>query len=294
MKIIESALKYLREGVSVIPMSPENKRPLVAWSEFQKRLPTEGEIVDMFEKNPRAMIGLVTGKISNIFVVDCDSESATKKIQEQLPDSYVCPVAQTPRGGNHFYFQYPSDKNIPTRAAIFDHCDIRGQGGCIVCPPSINSKGGKYAWLGGLELTPDTLQAPPAPLLMLMCNPKVAPLINNNKYIEGCDQLVTNNPLFSVGRRDTDLFTLANFLVKSGMPEGEIFKYLDFIVRSWGECDETWINTKVQSAFKRQEARERNLSEEIREWILVTDGHFLVTDSHKELNLVTPSISFCK
>ncbi|HHT9137237.1 MAG TPA: DnaB-like helicase C-terminal domain-containing protein [Candidatus Wunengus sp. YC60] len=71
------------------------------------------------------------------------------------------------------------------------------------------------------------------------------------------------------------------------MPEGKIFKYLYFIVRSWDECDETWINTKIQSALKRQETRERNLSEEIREYVLSTKGVFLSTDVHKDLDLST-------
>jgi hypothetical protein len=71
------------------------------------------------------------------------------------------------------------------------------------------------------------------------------------------------------------------------MPEADIFKYLDFIVRSWGEHDETWINTKIQSALKRQEMRERSLSEEVRAYVLSTKGVFLSTEVHKEIDLST-------
>ena len=135
MKIIDSALQYREMGFSVIPSNPDNKSPLVKWTEFQNRLPTEREVSTWWKQYPKAMIAIVTGKVSNLFAVDCDDGSAIEKIQTQLPDSYICPVAQTPRGGRHFYFRYPSDVGISTKTAIFDHCDIRGQGGCIVCPP---------------------------------------------------------------------------------------------------------------------------------------------------------------
>ncbi|HHT9137238.1 MAG TPA: bifunctional DNA primase/polymerase [Candidatus Wunengus sp. YC60] len=187
--MIDSAMEYLRQGRSVIPMSPKHKRPLVAWSEFQSRLPTEQEVCDMFKQYSKAMVGMVTGKVSGVFVVDCDNDIAVEKIQSQLPESYVCPIAQTPRGGRHFYFQYPSDMDIPTKTSIFDHCDIRGQGGCIVCPPSINSKGGQYRWLDGLELTPESLQAPPEPLLALMRSLTGAHnIINKHIHTKGCGQ----------------------------------------------------------------------------------------------------------
>ena len=44
------------------------------------------------------------------------------------------------------------------------HCDIRGQGGVIVCPPSVNSIGKEYKWMPGLELSRDAVQEMPAQL----------------------------------------------------------------------------------------------------------------------------------
>ena len=108
------------------------------------------------------MVGLVTGSLSGIAVVDCDDEQAIKDIQGYLPDNYICPIAQTPRGGRTL-FQYPKDGDIHTVAGIMPHCDIRRQGGVIVCPPSVNSIGKNINGCG-LELSRDAVQEMPARL----------------------------------------------------------------------------------------------------------------------------------
>ena len=48
-----------------------------------------------------------------------------------------------------------------------------------------------------------------------------------------------------------------------------------------------WATEKVRSAYARLEQQERNLSEEIREWISVTSGDISVTECDKELEIVT-------
>lgn len=286
--ILDAVFEYRSKGVSTIPMNPENKRPLVKWTEFQNRLPTETEIQSWWKKNPKAMVGIVTGQISGCAAIDCDSKEACAKIDEMLPDSFETPITESPRGGRHYYFKCP--EALQTRASILDHVDIRANGGVIICPPSTNAQGKQYRWMGGLELSPQNLPEMPE-LIRQICAPQSAPIINNinnnNGVRGGVDTFVDTPPLFSEGRRDNDLFHLANSLVKSGMPEGEIFKYLEFIMHSWGEHDETWINAKIQSALKQNFKREKSLSEEIREYVLSTKGVFLSTDVHKNLDLST-------
>ncbi len=243
---------------------------------------SESEVISWWTRYPKAMILLVTGKHSGVTVVDADSTEAIARIEESLPDGVEIPCVQTPRGGQHFYFSYTEE--VPTKAGVLPHIDTRNNGGCIVTPPSVNFDGKQYQWVQGCELSRDSLPKMPASLL---CTLKGAPLINNinnNKYVRG---FVDTSPLFSEGRRDNDLFHLANSLVKLGMPEPEIFKYLEFIMHSWGENDENWIKSKIQSAIKQNFKREKSLSEEIREHVLSTKGVFLSTDVHKNLDLST-------
>jgi len=43
----EAAVNYLNKKYSVIPIDGRNKKPLVAWQEFQKRLPTLEEVENL-------------------------------------------------------------------------------------------------------------------------------------------------------------------------------------------------------------------------------------------------------
>ena len=294
MQGVDAALHYLHAGYSVIPMNHENKKPLVKWAEYQNRLPTVDEIQAWWEKTPSAMFGIVTGNLSGIAVVDCDDAQAIQTIQGYLPENYICPIATTPRGGRHFYFEYPKDGDVQTVAGIMPHCDVRGQGGVIIAPPSANSIGKAYAWIPGRELRRNALTEMPA---LLTCALKgaykdVRTYVSKDvRTIDNCvmsgPSVTAMPPLFSDGCRDNDLFTLANSLVKSGMSEADIRRHLVFIMNSWGEYDETWINAKLQSALKRQSERTKSLSEEIKEYVLSTEGRFLSTDVHRNLDVST-------
>jgi hypothetical protein len=115
------------------------------------------------------MIGIVTGQISGLFVVDCDTEEGYKSIKKILPDNLKMPTARTPRDGWHFYFQYPANSNLPSRAAIIPGVDIRGKGGYIIASPSMNDNGKGYEWLDSLSLAEIT--PPPIPDAILnVCN----------------------------------------------------------------------------------------------------------------------------
>ena len=71
--ILDHALDYLSQGIPAIPSDPKNKIPFVKWTDYQSRLPTQEETISMFRQYPKSMISLVTGKISNLIVVDADS-----------------------------------------------------------------------------------------------------------------------------------------------------------------------------------------------------------------------------
>jgi hypothetical protein len=95
--------------------------------------------------------------------------------------------------------------------------------------------------------------------------------------------------MFRDGRRDDDLFHTANCLIKGGMLEGNITQVLEKLIVSWGEApDQKWISDKVGSAVKRAYRKEVNISENLRDWIGVTQGHFLVTDYYLESRVITP------
>ena len=51
-------------------------------------------------------------------------------------------------GGRHVYFSHPGGV-VHNRANIQPGIDLRGDGGCIVAPPSVHPSGKRYRWKKG-------------------------------------------------------------------------------------------------------------------------------------------------
>ena len=130
------ALKYLNEGFSVIPVGSD-KKPKIAWIEFQKRHATEEEVEKWWTTWPDANIGIVTGEISGITVIDVEKGGSVTG----LP---MTKVAKTGGEGWHYYYKY--EPGIGNKARIKELMDIRGEGGYVVAPPSKHASGNCYEW----------------------------------------------------------------------------------------------------------------------------------------------------
>jgi hypothetical protein len=128
------ALEYLlTKGFSVIPVG-EDKRPLIKWKEFEDRHATEDEIEEWFTKWPNAGVGIVTGKISGITVVDIDVKETPHMTPGNFPLTFT---VSTPSGGSHLYYDYHAGIKTAARvSAQLPGVDIRNDGGYVVAPPS--------------------------------------------------------------------------------------------------------------------------------------------------------------
>lgn len=131
--MIQAAKEYLfLDKVSVIPVGPD-KRPLVSWKEFQTRFATEAEVDDWFKQWPDAQIGIVTGAISNLTVVDIEFGGDASFLPQETK------IIKTGGGGWHYYYKFCD--GMMNKARIRELVDIRGEGGYVVAPPSRSSKG---------------------------------------------------------------------------------------------------------------------------------------------------------
>ena len=288
MTILEAALDYFDMGFSVIPCK-KDKRPLIPWLPYQKKRATPDEIKQWWKDYPSANIGIVTGEISNLLALDCDSEESYQTIQEYIPDNLVVPVAKTPRDGRHLLFRFPKGSNLTIAAGVIKNLDFRGNGGYVVAAPSKNGNGRAYEWI--VKPTPELLQEIPSKLLEFLSNAlegKAPYKCKDNANQTGQTVTsVTNRDIWEHGVRDENLFHVANILIKSGESEDFVAQTLTAVMKSWGENDKRWIDDKVQSALKRKNTKERNLKEEIEQWVSVTTGDMSMTECDKELEIVT-------
>src|SRR3990167_5749919 len=139
---LQYALAYAKKGISVIPTDPKTKRPLVEWKEFQSRIADQAEIEFWWDRWPQSNVGIVTGKVSGIVVVDVDSQDVSVTSGLELP---ATPTVKTARGW-HYYYNHPG-KQIQNAAGKRDHVDIRADGGFVVAPPSVHATGIEYEWV---------------------------------------------------------------------------------------------------------------------------------------------------
>jgi len=279
--MLDHALNYQEKGFSIIPIKPD-KKPYIKWEPFQTRSATPEEIRQWWKQWPNAMIGIITGAISGIFVIDCDSAEAYRRVQELLPDAFITCIARTPRG-YHLYFVY--SKDIGNAAGIMPGVDIRGEGGYIIAPPSENGNGKAYHWLEGLSI----FEEDPAPCPDALLNIKSFNIYKaSNDYTTQDHKDHKDHKYFHHGTRDNDLFHAANLLIKGGGDLAFIKQAVEIIANG---CTPSFpqneIQAKIDSALKRAEKRDRDISGEVREWVLTTEGNFLTTDVHKELQLTT-------
>jgi hypothetical protein len=149
--ISKSAAKYLRAyNVSVIPLR-DDKRPDRPWVDYQNRQASVDEAINWSATN----IGIVTGAISGIVVVDCESREDATWFWKERGQSNV--MVQTPRGF-HLYFRTPGC-HVPNAQRVEGRYDIRGDGGYVVAPPSIVN-GKQYAFVNGLSMRPASEMVP--------------------------------------------------------------------------------------------------------------------------------------
>ena len=138
MNNLEMAQQYIAEGFSVLAVKSNNKEPLYD-SELQpnggKSATNDYEIAEkLFKKYPDANIGIATGKISGINVIDLDDKSAVANLKEVGLEIPKTRYVKTPRG-YHFYIEY--DENLSQTAGLVDKVDVRADGGYVLAPPSI-------------------------------------------------------------------------------------------------------------------------------------------------------------
>jgi|TARA_Y100000296_G_scaffold8879_1_gene10433 hypothetical protein len=139
-----AALEYIRAGYSIMPISSRTKKPIVGWTEYQKKPASEKLVLQWWTKHPNASIGLITGEVSGVTVVDVDKEkqglSTLKALK--LP---MTRIAKTGSGGFHYYYQYTD--HVYTKAGVLQGIDIRNNGGFVVVPPSLHENGKRYEWV---------------------------------------------------------------------------------------------------------------------------------------------------
>lgn len=142
-EFLNMALEYLDNGFYVFPLKPKSKAPLTP-SGFKDASNDPEKIRAWWGQYPNANIGIATGVISDLMVLDLDDG---RNLPEGWPEIECECVVKTIKG-YHLYFKYPKGQDIRSRSKLDGkNIDIRANGGYIVAPPSFHPDGGRYEFV---------------------------------------------------------------------------------------------------------------------------------------------------
>lgn len=119
-------------GYSIIPVK-FNKVPAVPWKRYMTRFAPSATHHKWWERDEVSGIGIVTGSISHLAVLDFDNLEIYLDFRQKLPLLARTYSVRT-RRGLHLYFRIPT--NLSTRTQKLEGIDWLWDGAYVVAPPS--------------------------------------------------------------------------------------------------------------------------------------------------------------
>lgn len=116
-----------------------------------KNATTDADVVtDWWNRHPDCNIGLVTGAVSNLVILDVDPRNGGDTSLSELTSTNgdLPPTSEvaTGGGGTHFWFRHPGGKIKSDKNVLGDGLDVKADGGYVVAPPSMHKDGNRYVF----------------------------------------------------------------------------------------------------------------------------------------------------
>jgi hypothetical protein len=154
LSLSQAAMNYAQMGWPVFPFA--GKLPYKGTHGHKDATVDLQTVEHMWHEHPHANIGLATGAVSGVIVLDLDprhAEQHTPNLTRVLAERYgnlpEARTARTAHGGLHCYYRHPKDgKSYPNAVKLngIAGIDARGDGGYVVLPPSRLYNSLSYQW----------------------------------------------------------------------------------------------------------------------------------------------------
>lgn len=230
--LLDHALKYAQKGLAIFPVHSIHTNGSISCSCGNSKCSNAGKhprtknglkdattdietIRKWWTQWPNANIGLATGSINNILVLDVDPIHGGSESLIELENEYgtlpKTPTVKTGSNGRHFIFKAPSLTQKNTHG-FKSGLDIKCEGGYIVAAPSLHKSGNHYEWMSGLDIFS---------LSPTDCPPWLLKLIDSSEVKSNEIDLNLNEDIPEGTRNDT-LFKFGCTLRKQGYGEQEL------------------------------------------------------------------------
>ena len=256
--------QYIKRGFSLIPIKANNKQPLLfRWREHQITRATFEDVLKWYANYDSPNIAIVTGKISNLVVIDLDDVSKLEKLKSILPEIDKTTRVYTPnRGAYHYYFSLDTVIPKSTKNLFNLGIELRANGMYNLAPPS-QINGGKYQFqvpltkmltypLRAIELQkqlkleqnkpPEQEQLTRDDIIKL---PAKLPKYHGREV--SCISQIYQREL-KVGERDTNLFIFYNLLVQNGNKKDYAQQ---LVIQKNNSLQEPLTDREIKNIFRR-------------------------------------------
>ena len=164
--IRDHGLRYASGGWHVFPV-PVGTKMSHKSAEYSNGRPwgattDADEIRRDFKQWPDANVGVVTGAVSGIFVVETDTaeghgegvdgDASLKALEAEHGELPPTLEAISPSGSVHRYFNHPGHGVKVVSRTIASGVDCKGDGGMVIAPPSVKPGKGAYSWRNDLPI----------------------------------------------------------------------------------------------------------------------------------------------
>ena len=215
-----AAREYARLGWKVFPLRPNMKTPLTA-NGFHAATTDSQQIDEWWLMTPLAGIGIATGAVSKLVVVDVDPRNGGHESLAFLETKHgsLPPTVEsrTGGGGRHLLFKLDVEGVYPS-AKPWSGIDIKADGGYICAPFSVHPSGLVYHWAEGLD--PNTPLAPAPDWVLAGLRERKDRIATATASVVAGDA----ERVIPEGHRDNALASLAGTMQRRGMSYESILR----------------------------------------------------------------------
>jgi bifunctional DNA primase/polymerase-like protein/primase-like protein len=207
--MLRTALALAERNIAVFPCAVRSKTPATPHG-FLDASTDEGVVTRWWQIEPNYNIGIATGAISNLFVLDIDGLDAEIELRklEAAHGTLPATVEVITGKGRHLYFRHPGKPVKNSASKLAEGLDIRGDGGFVVAPPSVHPSGKQYCWSVD---SARAIASPPAWLIGMVTAPSNG---NGTAFPTPPSEWCELVAVVKEGRRDCTLAKVAGCLLR--------------------------------------------------------------------------------
>ena len=234
---------------SLIPIDKE-KKPYIYWKSYQYKKANIEDIFDWCNKFSDVNVGIVTGDISKLAVIDVDDINILPELKEYLPELKETTRVRT-RRGYHYYFSLNGEYVKSTNNLFGKRLELKSNGNYVVAPPSI-IKDHKYVYEIPLS------EMLPIPKLLIKKERESASCVEERKHktfkipkyhgqkVDCIRQILSRD--LQEGERNNSLFILYNLLLQNKNTE-EYSKKL--VIEKNGSLSNPLSESNLKNAYRK-------------------------------------------